>query len=86
MIPRDVVKLAASRATTRLVRDWLSWDEAGSWEKHARDMIEKSAERRAELAISDEAAASEIADRLRFLANTAVMASVKADGRKGKKR
>jgi len=76
--PRAIVRLAASRAKTGLVRKWLEWDEAGTWEKHAREMVAKGEEKRRELGVSDEAFASDVADYLRFLANTAAIAQLKA--------
>ena len=77
---RGVVKLAASR--TKCAREWLTRDELGSWERAAQDMIDRSVLRRAELGISDSAAASEMADRLLFLALAAMLEDAKKQKRR----
>lgn len=84
MIARDVVKLAAGRVTSSAeVKSWLENDELGSWERDAEDMIVRSRERREELGISDEAAASERASRIVVRALRAVLEREKSKRRRG---
>lgn len=84
MNAREVVKLAASRVTSSVeVKSWLERDELGSWERDAQDMIDRSRERREELGISEEAAASEIADRLVVRGLQAVLERETSKRRKG---
>lgn len=78
MNARAVVKLAAGRIESSAeVRSWLENDERGSWERDAQAMIEQTAERRKELGIADEQAASEIADRLALRALSAALTLAK---------
>lgn len=39
--PRRIVRLAAKMAKNRELKTWLSWDEYGSWEKQAKEMLAK---------------------------------------------
>jgi hypothetical protein len=78
MNARDIVRKAADAESS--ASEWLRRDERGSWERCAQAMIDETAARRAELRMSDEAAAAEMADRLVLLALRAMI----ADGKKQK--
>lgn len=82
MDARAIVKLAASRIqSSDEARSWLERDELGSWERDARAFIESSAAKRAELGISDEQAASDIADALCLRALQSLIKWEKTHGR-----
>lgn len=81
MNARDIVRRASELESS--ASEWLRLDEFGTWERCAQSMIDETAARRAELGMSDEAAAAEMADRLVLLALRAMIAD--AGKRKGKR-
>ena len=66
---RACVKRAAKDATTRYVREWLTRDEFGTWEKEALSLMRGVNAH----VYSFEFIEGQIAARLRFMANTAVL-------------
>lgn len=66
---RACVKRAAKDATTRYVREWLKRDEFGTWEKEALDLMRSINAHVYSFDFIEE----QIAARLRFMANTAVL-------------
>jgi len=73
--PRAIVELAAHRVRNPSTRSWLFNDERGSWETAAREYLEKTADRAAELGLSADTVDREIADRLCHLALMATLAT-----------
>jgi len=65
------VKRAAKDATTRYVREWLTRDERGTWEREALTLFSAVNA----FVYSFEFIEGQIAARLRFMANTAVLNS-----------
>jgi hypothetical protein len=66
---RACVKRAAKESTTTYVREWFRRDEKGTWEKEARELLREVPA----LVYSLDFIEMNIALRLRFLANTAVL-------------
>jgi hypothetical protein len=66
---RGIIKLAAKQATTRYVREWFVRDEFGTWEGEALACLAEVRGR----PYSREFIVEQIALRLRYLANTAVL-------------
>lgn len=66
--------------------EWLRRDELGRWEALAQTMLDKTAEARASLGISDEDMLEQSAVRLALLALQAMLAEAKARPAKAKKR
>lgn len=66
---RACVKRAAKDATTRYVREWLTRDEFGTWEKEALTLFREVPAH----VYSFDFIEGQIAARLRLTANTAVL-------------
>ena len=66
---RECVKLAAKESTTRYVREWLTRDESGTWERMALDLMRQVPAYVYHLNYIQ----SSIAARIRFTACTAVL-------------
>jgi len=68
---RKIVRLAANQVKNPSTKSWLLADERGTWEKRARDLLEKSAEKARELGMSEDQVNEEAANYLGYLALTA---------------
>lgn len=80
---RGIVKLAAKGARLKSIKSWLTLDERGTWEQAARKMVESTAERAAELNLTDAQVDEQIAIMLRLQATEAMLRDAKK--REGKR-
>jgi len=74
---RKIVRLAAAQVKNPSTKSWLLADERGTWEKDARDLLEKSADKARELGMSEDQVNEEIANYLGYLALTASLKHAK---------
>lgn len=68
---RKIVKLAAERTETDLIKDWLTRDERGTWEKMAQDLLEKTADAAKSLGMTEDQVDDEISTAILLSALTA---------------
>ena len=81
MRARRIVEQASKIARNNYSREWLRRDEFGTWEKNAEKLLEESAERAAQLGMTEEAVDKEIAN---VLALTSVRAQISAKNKSKK--
>ena len=83
--PRKIVRLAADQVKNPSTKAWFLADEKGFWEKQARDLLEKSADKARSLGLSEDQVNEETANYLGYLALTAALEHAKKN-LKGRKR
>lgn len=84
--PRRIVRRATTHVKDPYTRGWLLADERGTFEKMARDYLDKTAAKAAELGMSDAAVDDEIATVIGLRALTARLEEQKKAPQKKKRR
>jgi len=79
---RKIVRLASTYVKNPSTKSWLLADERGTFEKEAKEYLVKTAARAAELGMSEEQVDEEIANRLGYLALTAMLENQQKKKRK----
>jgi hypothetical protein len=79
---RKIVRLAADQVKNPSSKAWFLADEHGFWEKQARDLLEKSADKARDLGLSEDQVNAETANYLGYLALTAALENAKKKSRK----
>ena len=84
---REIVRLAADQVKNPSTKSWFLADERGTWEKSAREYLEKTADRARDLGMSEDQVNEEIANHLGYLALTAALEhATKNPTKKGRRR
>ena len=83
---RRIVRLAAKQVKNPSTKSWLLADERGTWEKAARDYLEKTADKASSLEMSEDKVDEEIAVVLGLQALQASLEHAKKHGTKRAKR
>lgn len=70
---RSIVKRAAKLTKTKQLRHWFLADERGTWQRYAVDYLDKTAQRAAELGLTEPQVDEEIAKQLVVLGLTSMI-------------